>query len=147
MPPKECVQETTDSKISLRDKGSVSAVFLNPDRAIHRKIEMDGCVFKNETTCDWILEKPGVGRIVVELKGCDVGHALKQVESGLNYLKANKMIDLKRAALVVCTKSYPSITTTIQIAKGKCIKNHKAHLHIKKDGRDLVFESLLNSAS
>lgn len=91
--------------------------------------------------------KTGVGRIVVELKGCDVGHALKQVESGLSYLKANNMADLKRAALIICTKCYPSINTTIQIAKTKCLKNHKAHLHIKKDGRDLSFETLLNSAS
>lgn len=147
MLPKKCVQETTDSKIALRNTRSLSAVFLNPEGAKHRKIELDGCVLPNETACDWILEKPGVGRIVVELKGCDVGHALKQVEAGLNYLKENKMTDLKRAALVVCTKCYPSVTPTIQKAKSKCLKDHKAHLHIKTDGRDLNFEKLLNSAS
>lgn len=149
MIPEECVRETNDSKITLDDQRSVSAIFLNPDRVTHRRIKLDGCVLKNETACDYILEKPGVGRIAVELKGSDVRHALVQVEKGIEFMKANGMSDLKLAALIVCTKYYrhPSFTNTIQKAKNKLARDHRANLHIRKCGKDLKFDSLLNSAS
>ena len=149
MIPEKCVSETNDSRISLNDKQSVSAIFLNPGRVLHRCIRFDGCVVKNKTACDWILEKPGVGRIVVELKGRDVPHAIEQVEAGLNHLKDIGMIELKLAALIVCTRysSHPTFTTSMQKAKSKLAKIHKARLHITKDGRDLNFEGLLNSSS
>ena len=89
-----------------------------------------------------------MGRIVVELKGRDVPHAIEQVEAGLNHLKDIGMRELKLAALIVCTRysSHPTFTTSMQKAKNKLAKIHKARLHITKDGRDLNFEGLLNSS-
>jgi hypothetical protein len=78
--PCECTELTRVSKIKMGDKGSKNkAVVLNAKKILHHKIRADGCLIKNATAADWILTKPGVGHVIVELKGCDIDHAAHQI--------------------------------------------------------------------
>jgi hypothetical protein len=78
---KACTTFKNDSKIKISDPRSMSAVFENSERVQYCLIRFDGCVLKNQTACDWIIEKMDVGRIAVELKGSDIDHAAKQLTS------------------------------------------------------------------
>lgn len=97
---------------------------------------------KEEVACDWIVERTNIGRIAVELKGTDIGHAAKQIERALEFMKDHGLTDLPVAALIICSR-YPSTDTTLQRIKQRIAKNHRASLRVKTDGRGLIFESLL----
>jgi hypothetical protein len=97
--------------VKVADARSTAAVFVNPQRLNHRLIRFDGCVIRGEVACDWIVERTNVGRIAVELKGSDVGHAAKQIERALGFMKEHGLTDLPVAALIVCSR-YPSTDTT-----------------------------------
>lgn len=146
MIPDGCIEETCDSHVSVSDKKSTSAAFANPKRQKFRKMRFDGCVVKNQTACDWIVEKTSVGRIAVELKGAHVAHAALQVECGLRFLKAEGLDDLRMAGLVIASR-YPRIDTQVQRAKDRLMKQFHARLHVLTDGRDLRFEKLLGLES
>lgn len=142
MIPDECCTCSSNSNVKVADARSTSAVFLNPQRLSHRLIRFDGCVVKGEVACDWIVERTKVGRVAVELKGTDIGHAAKQIERALEFMKNHGLTDLPVGALIICSR-YPSTDTTLQRIKQRLAKNHKVPLRVKTDGRDLIFDSLL----
>lgn len=142
MIPLTCCEDTTDSNVKVSDHRSTHAVFKNGVRHKYRLIKFDGCVLQGEVACDWIVEKTGVGRIAIELKGSDIDHAAKQVERGLSYLRSNRLDDVRLSALIVCTR-YPSVDTTVQRIKQRIRKTYGAPLTVKSDGRNLEFEALL----
>ena len=78
MIPITCIEETSDPKIKLEERGS-KVIFLNEVRHPFRKIKVDGCVVQNQTAADWVVSKPPVGDLVLELKGRNVDHAIEQV--------------------------------------------------------------------
>lgn len=143
MIPEKCCRNTSDSNIKVSDQRSTTAVFENAEKAAHTLVRFDGCVVTGSVACDWIVEKVNVGRIAVELKGTDVDHAAKQVESALRFLRDNGLNDLPVAGLIVCTR-YPRIDTTVQRIKQRIAKTYSAPLTVKTDGRALAFESLLS---
>lgn len=138
----ECETITTNSNIKVAEPRSTSAVFANPGRDQYSVVRFDGCVVKGSVACDFIVHKKGVGRLAVELKGCDVVHATQQIEKALHFLKDCGMLDLPVGGLVVCTK-YPSMDTTVQRMKQKLAKSFRAPLTVKTDGRNLDFASLV----
>ena len=142
MIPPECTRESTDSNIKVTEPRSTSAVFVNPGRDAYLVVRFDGCVIKEQVACDFIVEKVGVGRLAVELKGCDVAHATAQIEQALLFLKKAGMLDLPVGGLVVCSR-YPSVDTTVQRMKQKLAKAFRAPLTVKTDGRDLDLATLI----
>lgn len=142
MIPKECSQHTTDSNVKVTEKKSTAAIFSNAPRSQFTVIRFDGCVIKQSTACDFIVEKQAVGRLAVELKGCDVAHATEQVEVALNYLKENGKTDLPIGALIVCTR-VPSNDTTVQRMQQKLAKKFRARLTVRTNGSNLDFDSLV----
>lgn len=142
MIPLECVAESTDSSIKVSERKSTSAVFANPSRESYVVVRFDGCVVKDRVACDFIVEKVAVGRLAVELKGCDVAHATAQIEEALRFLKESGKLDLPVGGLVVCSR-YPRVDTTVQRMKQKLAKTFRAPLTVKTDGRNLDFLSLI----
>lgn len=139
---KECCRQTNDSNIKVAEAKSTSAVFSNAHRAQYTVVRFDGCVIKQATACDFIVEKQGVGRLAIELKGCDVAHATEQVEVALNFLKNNGKTDLPVGGLIICTR-VPSNDTTIQRMRLKLAKAFRAPLTVRTNGKDLDFDSLV----
>lgn len=142
MIPADCSKLTTDSNVKVAEVKSTAAIFANASRSQFTVTRFDGCVIKQSTACDFIVEKQAVGRLAVELKGCDVAHATQQVEVALNYLKKIGQTDLPVGALIVCTR-VPSNDTTVQRMRQKLAKAFRAPLTVRTNGRDLDFDSLI----
>ncbi len=145
MIPPGCVTINNNSNVKISEPRSTSAVFSNKDRHQFKLIRFDGCIKNGETACDWIVEKDAIGRLAVELKGSDVDHAVEQIEAGLEYLRTVGMIDLPVAGLVICTR-YPSVDTKVQRLSLRMAKKFGAPLKVRRDGRNLTFESMLSFA-
>ena len=110
----DCQKKTTDSKIKVEELRR-KAIFLNPERNVYLKTQIDDCVIKNAVAADWIVTKEGIGDIVVELKGKDVDHATKQILATMKFWKRRGFCRHKVAALIVCSE-FPRASTRIQKA-------------------------------
>lgn len=144
--PSKCngCEETKVSKIKLDDDGSArTAVFLNPKREKHIKHRMDGGHQKNVTAADWMLTKPNVGEIVVELKGGDVTRAIEQAIETASFATSNNLRTGKIAALVLCTQ-HPGIDTKIQRLMQSFVKRFKGPVHVRNKSGEFYFEYVLS---
>ncbi|WP_186148011.1 hypothetical protein [Burkholderia gladioli] len=139
----DCREETKVSKIKLDDRGGErTATFLNKEKVRHIKIRVDGCLIKQETAADWILSKPDVGHIVVELKGSDVDHAIEQVLATAKLAEKERKDGERIAALIACTR-YPKIDTKVQRGKQRFSDLHNGRLHIVTKSCEHIFEEVL----
>ena len=130
---KECVVETTDSKIKFEEKKKV-VIFNNPQRKTCLKVQVDGCVIKStqETKCDNLLVEDNGNEHFVELKGTDVAHALKQLDGTILKLTDKTNKTKKVFAYIVCTNMAPQISGLIQKMKAKFCAQYKAKLEIRE---------------
>jgi hypothetical protein len=86
-PAAVCIETINHPKIRVSDPGTgKSAILLNPDRGRARRIRMDGCLAPaGSVAADWIVSKPAVVDVIVELKGSNVDHAVEQIEATLRF--------------------------------------------------------------
>jgi len=68
----------------------------------------------------------------VELKGCNVAHALEQIRATIPNLWLKREIAY-RCSYVVCSKVSPKLTTTIQKAKDVFASRYKSKLFVKEN--------------
>jgi hypothetical protein len=111
----------------VSEKGK-KAVLLNKNRQRYVRTRFDGCVVKNETAADWILSKPKVGDLIVELKGCDVDHAAWQVTCTARYLRDNTLQSGPKIGGIIISSRYPSEDTKFQRLQLKFAKGFKGPL-------------------
>lgn len=136
-----CFTETRDSKIKLDERGR-KVVLLNKDRVLHVRAQVDGCLLAEEIAADWVVSRSDLGDLIVELKGTDVGHALKQVERTLIYWIDNKLRKGRIGALIVCSR-YPRNDTSIQRAKAAFMRDHRALLTVVSRNLELLLDDLV----
>jgi hypothetical protein len=134
----ECEEYKSDSKIVLQENKS-KITFLNPNRDQILLISVDDCVIKNSETlrCDYaIIPCDGV-EIYVELKGSDILHAVKQIESTIKLLSDNPQ-KIKKLCFVVSTR-VPKQSTSVQQLQSQFKKKFNASFRIKniQDSYDL----------
>ena len=112
----ECEEDRCDKKIVLKEKRS-KITFLNPNQEKILIIKVDGCAISDNETlrCDYALMPSDEVEIYVELKGSDIVHAFKQIESTIRLLSDNPK-KIKKLCFVVSTH-VPKYTTTIQKLK------------------------------
>lgn len=106
----KCVKSTTDSKIKISADGK-SIIFENPTKEEFRKVQIDGCEITEGMRADYLLQKPGVGQIIIEFKGGDIVHAARQILATAEHLKTHASEYKKIAGLVVCNQ-YPGGANT-----------------------------------
>lgn len=112
----QCIEKVRDSKVKVHDPGTgKSAILLNPDRVQVRRIHMDKCFAPTGTiAADFVVSKPKVVDMIIELKGKNVDHAVKQVESTWAFWRnhaehePNQLI----GAWIVCSE-YPRASTKV----------------------------------
>lgn len=140
-----CSRELIVSKVKVEEKGK-QAIFLNPTRTKVRKTQIDGCLIKQTTACDWLVVRDGAEGVLVELKGCDVAKAIEQIEATFVYLKSNGGLARKMAALIVCRNppNHPSFSSKLLRAKNRLSTAYKAPLHIVSGNYEFQFEKLLS---
>lgn len=140
-----CSQELLISKIKVEEKGK-QAVFLNPNRLKVRKTQVDGCLVKQATACDWLVVRAEEEGVLVELKGCDVAKAIEQIEATFAYLRSNGGLAKKMAALIVCRNppNHPSFNSKLLRAKDRLSAAYRAPLHIVSGNYEFHFEKVLS---
>ncbi|OLT62415.1 hypothetical protein [Moorena bouillonii] len=133
-----CEEYKDDKKIVLKEKKS-KLTFENHNKDKILVIKVDGCAIRDNETlrCDYALVCSNGLEIYVELKGRDIPHAVKQIESTIRLLSDNPK-KIKKWCFVVSTR-VPRQTTTIQQLEKKFDKNYNAEFKIKtiQDSCDL----------
>lgn len=126
----ECQIYNSDPKITLKEKKS-KITFLNPDRDEILVIKVDGCVIKDDGVlkCDYAIVPCDQIEIYVELKGSDISHAVKQLESTIKLLSENPK-EIKKYCFIVSTR-YPQQTTKTQILQIQFKKNFNSSFRTK----------------
>lgn len=115
-PIENCIEKIDHPKVKLADPGTArSAILLNSDRTQVRRIRMDGCLApRGQVAADWIVSKPNVVDVIVELKGKYVGHAVEQIEATRTFWLRHPeyTADQPIGAWIMCSE-YPRATTKV----------------------------------
>lgn len=78
-----CIDKIRHSKIKVTDPGTAKvAILLNPEKVQVRRICVDGCLAPiGSIAADFVVSKPKIVDVIVELKGRNVDHAVEQIEA------------------------------------------------------------------
>ena len=127
-----CERQLYTTPVVLEAKGS-KAIFHNPRRLLVRKFEIDGCVIKDGIRCDYLLVVSSPNRdIYVELKGCDVARAIKQLEGTMKRVRSNRP-KVERQCFIVATRVLTKARMDIPIFKRRFKRDFNATLVIKNN--------------
>lgn len=145
--PEDCIEPVHHSKVKVEEEGR-KAVFLNPGNALVKKVIVDGCLMRHGgLKADYILSKPGLIDVIIELKGKDVPHARDQILATLRFWQAHPPFSPKVGALIVCSRS-PLSSSELQIMKAKALIRHKLWLEVDESGRnEYEFETFIGQRS
>ena len=128
----ECEKTSKNSKIVLSDSGSKNnkSKFRldNQKKAKIRVVRVDDCAIKQGLRCDYLLILPDNLEIYVELKGKNVEHAVKQLESSIKQLTDS--LSAEKLCFVASTR-FPITSPQIQKLKKNFKRNYNAKLTIK----------------
>ena len=128
----ECEEIKQGTRIVIKDPGSNNTrskvLVLNPQQIKVRKIKVDDCVIKQETSCDYLLILPDEQEIYIELKGSKVGYAVEQIIATIPRLTANKS---KQKLGFISSTRCPISSAEIQKLKKIAKTKHNLRLTIK----------------
>jgi len=83
---------------------------------------------------DFIVSKPGVVDVIVELKGKDIYHAKDQIVATLSFWKTYPPFSGKIAGLIICSRS-PMSSSDLQVMKAKVKNQHRIALFVDESGK------------
>ena len=127
-----CTEELNGSKITVKRDGR-RATFDNSDRATIKRIDLDCWIpSTNEVKADYIVSKPFVVDVIVELKGKDIAHAAEQIVATLVKWKNVPSFSNKIGGLIVFTRC-PMRTAEIGDIKKRLLRQHDLWIEIDKD--------------
>lgn len=127
-----CTEELNDSKITVKRDGR-RATFDNSERAIIRRIDLDCWIPSSATAkADFIVSKPGVADVIVELKGKDIAHAVEQIVATLSKWKTAPPFSKKIGGLIVFTRCPMRAAETGDMKK-RLLRQHGLWMEINKD--------------
>ena len=107
----ECETRVKFPKIVLTENKRCF-VLVNPSLKIFRKIKVDGCAIKDGVRCDYLIIGSDPIEYFIELKGCDIDHALEQLETSIRKI-GSKDSKIRRNSYIVCSR-VPRETPRIQ---------------------------------
>ena len=131
-PLENCTEELTDSKITVKRDGR-RATFDNAIRTVVKRVDVDCWTPSAEMAkADYIVCKPGVVDVIVELKGKDIAHAIEQITSTLVKWRGASRFSGKVGGLIVFTRC-PKRAAEIGDIKKRLLLRHDLWLEIDKD--------------
>ncbi|HMS42864.1 MAG TPA: hypothetical protein PKE69_21725 [Pyrinomonadaceae bacterium] len=104
--------------------------FINRNRKVIRKIEVDGCAITDGIRCDWLVINDEDYEHFVELKGNDVVYACEQLRVSITQLSTSPTQDAKHS-FVIPSRVIPAINTKIQNLKAIFKKRFNCTLIVK----------------
>lgn len=124
-----CIRPSTDSLIKFEEFNR-KIIFLNPNKELYQKVQVDGCTIIDGVKCDkLLLSADEHEERYVELKGTDVMHAIDQLEATI--LRLGEFED-NRHSYVICTNVAPAYTTQIQKKQMLFKKRYKSELVVRE---------------
>ncbi len=123
----DCRDESRDSRILCEEHGR-RITFINPERKLVLKIQVDDCQIKEGLRCDCLVTY-GNFENFVELKGHDLRHAFKQIMRTIQLLGRDSML---RHSYVITSRS-PLSAPEIQNFRLKFKKNYRSDLTVKNN--------------
>jgi len=129
---RDCTEELNHSKISVKRDGR-RAVFHNAERATIKCIDLDCWILSAEAAkADYIVSKPSVADVIVELKGKDIQHAADQIVVTLGKWRTAPPFSRKIGGLIVFTHC-PMSAAEIGDMKKRLLRQHGLWVEIDKD--------------
>ena len=138
---RKCTEELNHPRVTVKAKGR-AATFLNPERAKIKKIDVDCWLSSTKTPkADYIVCKPDVVDVIVELKGKDILHAVEQIVATYAHWKETASCAAKVGGLIVFTRS-PKRSALLDTVKATLLVKHKLWLEMGKNGlKDYEFQT------
>jgi hypothetical protein len=138
-----CLSEKSDSKITVKANGK-KATFDNSARSVIKIVDVDCWTPASDgLKADYIVAKPGVVDVIVELKGQDTEHAAKQILSTLAEWKKAPPFSASFGGLIVFTRC-PQNSATISDIKARFLEKHGLWLEMNKNSQtEYQFEKFL----
>lgn len=132
---KKCKGVITNKVIVLSDIGTSTQLSVENKEGwnVDHKL-IDGCVIVHGERCDHylkIINDQKASHLFVELKGCDVEKAVKQILSTIKSGVININNNEKKHAAVVSTRNPLNSTETSKLKK-KMLMSEKLNLHFYK---------------
>jgi len=136
----KCIKTVHDSKPKVEENGK-KAVFLNPGNEEIKIVQVDGCLVTGATLrADFIVAKPTIVDVIVELKGKDIYRACDQITATLEVWRSNEPFSARIAGLIICSRS-PASSTELQLMKVQARKRGIALVVEESGRREYNFEA------
>jgi hypothetical protein len=127
-----CIGELNHAKITVKRDGR-RATFINAERALIKCVDLDAWLLGGGTArADYILAKPQVVDVIIELKGKGISHAAEQIVVTLGNWKSAPPFSKKVGGLIVFTRC-PMSAADIGDMKKRLLKQHGLWMEIDKD--------------
>jgi hypothetical protein len=127
-----CTEELNDSRITVRRDGR-RATFDNAERTIIKRIDVDCWIPSTASVkADYILSKPAVVDVIVELKGKDIAHAVGQITATLVEWRKAPPFSNKIGGLIIFTRC-PMRAAEIGDIKKRLLVQYGLWMEIDKD--------------
>jgi hypothetical protein len=136
-----CIEELDGTRVTVKANGR-AATFLNPDKDKIKKVDVD-CWLESlpGLRSDFLLVNAKTVDVIIELKGKDIDHAIKQILATLDHWKVLKHCSPRFGGLVVFTRS-PERSATLDNLKLKLLDKHQIWVEMGKSGlRDYEFQT------
>lgn len=135
----QCTTFTKNAIEKFEEKRS-ALIINNRGRRELLRVQVDGCAIVEGKKCDWLLIDKETGtEIFIELKGADVGEAVKQIYASVVVLTKRPK---KKFGYIVCTRS-PLSSPAIQLLQKEMLKKHSLSLKIKTRAHTENIEDLI----
>lgn len=131
----KCTIVCKHSKIKVEENGK-KVIFSNLSNDEFKITQIDNCLIKEGVRADRLVTKTGVASVIVELKGKDIAHAIKQVFATMNYKEIKDKCENNIGFLIVCSR-VPRIGYDIIKAKTFASREYKAGFHVKERAVDV----------
>jgi hypothetical protein len=152
-----CLEWKSGSKITTPTESGKSASFNNPDgkkvllvhadkRCRKGRADCEDCFFeRDQKVADFIVCKPGLVDVIVELKGGKVIAAVEQIEQTIPVWRAHERCSGKIGALIVSSQgiSHPIMLTKLQKRQEQFEKRGIRLIHVAAKSRTFDFASFV----
>lgn len=129
---KACTKELRHSKVTVSRDGR-RATFDNSERALIHRVDVDCWIRATDAPkADYILAKPGIVDVIIELKGKDIDHAVEQILATLPKWKKAPPFSKKIGGLIVFTRC-PKSAADVGDMKKRLLQQHALWLEVDKD--------------
>ena len=137
------IQEITDSVVAIRENDR-HAHFQNPQRTIIRRILVDGGLITEGIRADYVISKPAIIDVIVELKGSDTGRAMEQIRATRPIWARHELAGQSAGALIVRGHGvHPKHLANIQRWKEKMRKHDGMVLIVETRNREYGFDEFI----